>query len=282
MASIERRGSGWTVRVWGPDGRQVRRTFRTQAQARDFRDTAEADKRRGGWLDPAKARIPLADYAERWMAEASHLREGTRAKVRGHLDNHVLPAFGKVAVGAIQPSQVRAWIARMSAAGRAPATVASVYRTFSTIMRTAEIDRVVARTPCLGTKLPKDDRREEMLFLDADEVRRFAEVIDPRYRALIYVAAYTGARWGELAGLRLPRVNVLRGTIDIREGVAEVHGRLYAQGTKTAQNRTVTLPRPVAEILGQHIGLFPGEEGRVFTGHESVRRLTTRRRGRRL
>ena len=39
---------------------------------------------------------------------------------------------------------------------------------------------------------------EEMSFLDPDQVEALAEAIDPRHRALIYTAAYTGMRWGSL------------------------------------------------------------------------------------
>ena len=41
-----------------------------------------------------------------------------------------------------------------------------------------------------------------MLLLTTDEVRALAEKIDPHYRVLIYVAAYTGLRSGELLALR--------------------------------------------------------------------------------
>lgn len=66
-----------------------------------------------------------------------------------------------------------------------------------------EIDRVIARTPCLAIELPRDDRREEMRFLDAHQIELLADAIDERYHALIYMAAYTGAWCAELAGLRV-------------------------------------------------------------------------------
>ena len=59
-------------------------------------------------------------------------------------------------------------------------------------MRMLEIDRVIARTPCLAIELPRDDRREEMRFLDAHQIELLADAIDERYHALIYMAAYTG------------------------------------------------------------------------------------------
>jgi site-specific recombinase XerC len=41
------------------------------------------------------------------------------------------------------------------------------------------------------------------------QVTALADAIPRRYRALVLVAAYTGLRWGELAGLRVKRVDLL-------------------------------------------------------------------------
>jgi len=52
-----------------------------------------------------------------------------------------------------------------------------------------------------------------------------AEVIDPRFRALVLVAAYAGLRWGELVGLRVKRVDLLRGRITVAEQATEIDGQ---------------------------------------------------------
>ena len=58
-----------------------------------------------------------------------------------------------------------------------------------------------------------------MLFLTTDEVRALAEKIDPHYRVLIYVAAYTGRRSGELLALRRQDVDLLRGVLHVRRAL---------------------------------------------------------------
>jgi integrase len=106
------------------------------------------------------------------------------------------------------------------------------------------VNRVIERSPCIGTKLPRDDDRREMIFLDPDQISALAEAIEPRYRALVLVAAYSGLRFGELAYLKTDACNILSGAIQVRGSVAEVRGRLVAQKTtKTNRWRTVTLPR---------------------------------------
>jgi site-specific recombinase XerC len=48
-----------------------------------------------------------------------------------------------------------------------------------------------------------------MRFATLAQVTVLADAIPRRYRALVLVAAYTGLRWGELAGLRAKRVDLL-------------------------------------------------------------------------
>jgi hypothetical protein len=112
------------------------------------------------------------DYAGRWLDDAVHLREGTRSKYRGHLRTHILPAFGDRTLDTIEPTQVRSWVAAMVRGGSSAGTVATVYRTLSAIFKSAEIDRLIERSPCIGVRLPRDDDRREMTFLSPGEIGR--------------------------------------------------------------------------------------------------------------
>ena len=83
-----------------------------------------------------------------------------------------------------------------------------------------------------------------MHFLSADQIRSLADAIDPRFRALILMAGFTGLRWGELVGLRAEHLDLLRGTVDVRQALTEAgSGVIRIVPTKTGQRRTVPLPR---------------------------------------
>ncbi|MDF1597518.1 MAG: tyrosine-type recombinase/integrase [Acidimicrobiia bacterium] len=84
---------------------------------------------------------------------------------------------------------------------------------------------LIAHSPCRGIKLPKDIR-EEMRFLSPDEIEKLADAIDPRYRALVLTAAYTGLRSGELLGLKENRLNMLRRQLRVDEALTEVKGQV--------------------------------------------------------
>jgi hypothetical protein len=81
-----------------------------------------------------------------------------------------------------------------------------------------------------------------------------AEVIRPQYRVLVFVGAYGGLRFGELAGPAsqpggLGRRHGRRG-----ENLTEVEGKLHSGPPKTkASRRRVSLPSGVIEELAVHL-----------------------------
>lgn len=93
-----------------------------------------------------------------------------------------------------------------------------------------------------------------MRFLAADKVADLSAAIDRRYRALVLTAAYTGCRFGELAGLRIHRIDLLRRSLTVAETLTDVRGHLSLTSPKTAAaRRQVALPRFLTKELEAHL-----------------------------
>lgn len=93
-----------------------------------------------------------------------------------------------------------------------------------------------------------------MRFLTAAEVAELAAAVGPAWETLVYTAAYTGLRWGELAGLRPGRVDVGRRTITVVEQLNELSGRLEWGPPKTAAGRrAVSIPSTLADLLAEQL-----------------------------
>ncbi|MEW6474219.1 MAG: site-specific integrase [Actinomycetota bacterium] len=268
MGYIVRRNGRWQAAYRGPDRRERTRTFDRKVDAERWLATTEADLLRGEWVDPRSGQVLFEECANRWLASKVDLAPSSLDKVQRHVRRHILPVFGQRPVGHIQPADVRAWVAKMSAAGLAPDSVKAIYLTFGQIMSTAEIDRLVVRSPCVGIKLPKSTAREEQHFLSAEQVTLLAETITPRFRALIYTAAYAGLRAGEIGALRVDRLNLLAGTLEVAASVWEGKGQMVIGPPKSGKRRTLTIPRFLAEMLGEHIGTYRSANGYVFTSTE--------------
>ena len=83
---------------------------------------------------------------------------------------------------------------------------------------------------------------------------------------MVLVLAYTGIRWGELAALRVSRVDLMRRRIHIAESVTEINGgRLDWGMPKTHERRWVPVPRFLVGPLSEQITGKSGDD-LVFTG----------------
>jgi integrase len=106
-------------------------------------------------------------------------------------------------------------------------------------------DQRIVRNPADGVKLPRLPEAE-MAFLTSGELHQLAgEVggVDDADGLLILLLGYVGLRWGEAVALRVGRVDLMRGRLNIAEAVSDVDGHLIVGTTKNHQQRSVTVPR---------------------------------------
>lgn len=274
MATIKERpksdGGGYQVRFYAPDGSRRSKTFAKKKEAEQFATKIEADKLRGQWLDPRLAKTPFEEVAAIYLDGLVHLAPSTRMKVEGHLRNYILPTFRRFQIANIKPSDVRSWISAMMKHGLSPATVKAIHGTFSRVMNQAVLDGMVPRSPSFGVKLPKEDPGDEMNVIEPEKLVALASALKPRFRALIYTAAYSGLRWSELVALKVHNLDLLKGTIHVRESLVEVNGTLFAGSTKTGVKRTVSIPHDLCQMLGEHLSEFPAPKGFVFTSTKGM------------
>lgn len=107
--AIDRRANGrYRARYQAPDGRWRSKTFDRKSDARRWLTSELAKLARGDWVDPRAGEVPFEVVAQRWMAGRVALRPSTRARDRSYLRSLILPRFGSVPIGAVQPSDLDA------------------------------------------------------------------------------------------------------------------------------------------------------------------------------
>jgi integrase len=263
-------GNGWEARYRDPLGHERARTFRTKREAEQFLGRQSADIQRGDYLDPRLARTTFEQWANEWLATTVHLKPKTQASYESILTHRVLPVFGRARIAAIEQVDVRRFVAELVDDGDAPGTVRNTFNVVRLVFATAIGSGAIRANPCAGVRMPKS-KRSEMLFLEARDVLRLANAMTPRFRTLILFAAYTGLRAGEIGALRVGRLDLLRGTADVRESLADVKGHLVFGPTKTYAHRTVRLPRFLCDKLGAYLTGRPNSpEDLVFTGRNGA------------
>ena len=274
MAHIQKRNGRWHARWRETNGREKAVVFDRKADAERWLDNVRGDFVPGTYVDPGAGRELFHEVAERWLSIQVH-RPTTAAQVRSNFDNHVLPAFGDRPIGTIRPSEVQAWVRDLTSR-LAPGTVEVIYRYLAAVFRAAVEDRVIAVSPCRGVKLPKIERIR-IQPLTTEEIAALTAAVDDRYRALVILAAGTGLRQGEVFGLTVPRLDLLRRQLVVEQQLITLQGRdPYLAPPKTpASVRQVPLPLTVVDAVAAHLAAFDtGVLGTVFSteGGEPLRR----------
>ncbi len=266
----------YEVRLRGLDGQERSRTFRTRKEAERYERAQQTAVDQGLWVDPRSGRVTLSAWSEEWQRTVVHLRPTTRRIYDVNLRNHILPVLGDVELGKLTPSMLRSWLAglttKVGRRGRplAPGSVAQAYRTLNRVLAAAVDNELLGRNPLRAVKAPRVEV-EPMRFLSHDEVATLTAVIDPRYRALVPLAAYCGLRAGELGALRRKHVDLLHRTITVVEQVQTIWGEHVVSSPKSlASRRAVALPGLVIAALEAHLAAYaePGPEGLVFPAPE--------------
>jgi len=264
-AKVALKRTHWRARYRAPDGASRSRTFARKVDAERFLTSVEHSKLADVYVDPGAGRITFEGYAETWRARQVH-RVSTGIQVETNLRRHVYPTLGSKALGAIRPGDVQTWVHDRSQV-LAPRTVMVLYRWVSAIFRSAVSDRLLGRSPCVGVRLPKLERRN-VEPLAAEQVEALIAAIPDRYRALVLLGASTGLRQGEALGLTVDRVDFLRRQLTVDRQLVTIQGAEPTLGPpKTlASARVVPLPQVSVDVLAEHLHRYPVDhDGLIFT-----------------
>jgi integrase len=226
-----------------------------------------------------QAAVTFGTAAARWLATKQATKRPSTADLYAtELRSHVLPAFAGMPLPDITRRDVQEWVNALAAAGLAPATVRHAYRAvFKSVLNDAIDDGLLARSPCHRIELPAAVL-PAIEPLTPAQILTLATLIDPRYRAMVLLAAGCGLRWSEAAGLTRDRIHLgarAQVTIDRQLGyrpATKRHGPdaaarpLFAPPKTGASCRVIPLPAAVAAALREHLRAYPpGPDGLLFT-----------------
>lgn len=290
MAWVEQTGRhAWRVRYRTADGCGSVSGFNTRIAAVQYVQDLNADQRRGTWLDPAGARTPLAEWVHRWI-DTIDVEIRTEENYRRCLGLHVLPRWGHLGLGEITASAVTEWLKQLRQR-YAASTVVTLRTILSMILDDAVDERLIPANP-VRRRRRRGRRRDrtaspcERVWAMPEHVLRIAEQASmlggPSAGLLVITTAWTGCRWGEMAGLQRDKVDLNRGTITIDPDIGALHEsahQLWLGPPKTpASARTIALPPFLATKLRDHLAstfdrrvFRPAVDGDDRKGTHSVR-----------
>lgn len=266
MASVEkRRRDGrltWLARWRAPDGSQRKKSFSRKVDAERHLLGVESSMVTGTYVDPRAGQITVAEYAPGWLAGRAHLKPKTRAGYESLLKTRVLPRWGSVPLSRVTYGDLSAWVSQLADSGLSASRTRQAYHLLKSLLDDAVKDSRLVRNPATGVDLPRLLAKEKR-YLSHVQTAALAEACD-EYRTLVELLAYTGLRWGEMAALRVGRVDPQRGRLEVVEAVVDVNGRMIFGSPKSHQHRSVPVPSFLREDLAAAL-VGKGPQDLVFT-----------------
>lgn len=188
----------------------------------------------------------FAQFATWWKTNVlpSH-RPSTQSAVRSQLKVALIPFFGPFPMREIDYRAIQSYISRFRGA---PKTCRNHILTLQMMWHAAKAGGWVNHKPFEDLKFPKPEIKEPVFF-SADEARRIIEAAEGQLKTLYWIAAETGLRSGELAGLQLQNLDLINRTISVTHSV---------WGGRLQEPKTVNAKRSIAisEALAEHLLIF--------------------------
>lgn len=234
--------------------RQRSRAFYGTATAADTalaRFVAEVTDGRNGPATDA----PLSVLIDRWLdLVAKDLSPTTVRRYRQIARKQIGPHIGKRPIASITTPQLDAYYQRLLE-DLAPATVRQVHAIIRRAFRQAVRWGWVNVNPAVEATPPRV-RKPVLVMPTPEQVAALlaaAEATDPEFGCVLRLAAATGARRGELAGLRESKVDTVAGTVLIDRAVVNDGDQLVEKDTKTHSVRPVAIDAGTAAHLRRHM-----------------------------
>jgi integrase len=186
-----------------------------------FAAARENDRARGVDFDPNAGKVLFRDAAAMWLASRADLKSATHNNHRYALapaptrrgDGKTLgidAVFGGYPLNKINREYIQAWVNRLTETGKKPSTLRHAFFTVRMVLAQAVADGRLSANPADHVKLPTEHSTkggkvgvvdDPAQFLTAAQVSALVDATPWPYNVVVHLAAWSGLRAAELAGL---------------------------------------------------------------------------------
>jgi len=256
--SIQKRGKGsWRVRAYvGVDEktgtkRTVSRTVRgTKREAEEVLHRLLLEVGDGRYISSSS--LTVGDLLDQWWPiKRPTLSPSTARDWESCLRLHVKPHVGDVSLHKFRAIDMDRLYAKLAKAGVGASRIKRVHGILSTAFTQAVRWEMIAFNPAQSAT-PPEVREREIRPPDPDELTAFFKALeddDPDLAMCVWLAAFTGARRGELCALRWTDVDFVDASLLISRAIVDGGGGLVEKDTKTHQVRRIALGDETAARL---------------------------------
>ncbi len=211
--------------------------------------------------------MKLADYIPIYLETASIiLSPVTYQYYKRNIYRLIVPELGHIRIKDITPSHVQRFVNHLASLPRRSSTesnevisAATVHRyltilksIFSQAVKQGLIHESPATSARITTPRVLEPKVEIFTRQEVIKMLRCLESEDLQFQALIHLAIFTGARRGELVGLKFSDIDFERRKVTIERSAYKVSGRTASvKPPKDYESRTVTINHSCCELLRQ-------------------------------
>ena len=241
--SVVKRGASYSVVVdldrdpaTGKRRQKWHSGFRTRREAERFLAETVDSLNRGAYVPKTKQK--LGEFATEWLAAIEPtVRPATHYNYSRNVRLHVVPHIGTAVLTRVDPGSLNGLYARLLAQGLSARSVAHVHGIVHKMLKDAVRWGRLARNPADAGDPPRAaGKHAAMVTWDATETAKFlAAMKEDRLYAAWLTLATTGARRGEVLGLRWSDVDLEAGRAAIRQTVIKVNNEVQIGEPKTVR-----------------------------------------------
>ena len=267
MATIAKRRDRYVIDCYDQHGKRYRKTLpegTTKQRARELLRDIETKIERRTFAHEKKI-LTFAEVKAQWLGyKKQFLRETTWEVCEMNLRNH-FSDLDQIKISQIATTTVENFIGMRQ--GMNINTLRKLLVTFNQVMAYAVRHKFIDFNPVRDAERPRRQGKEgdekAIAILNPEQIRAFLEAeTDEKYKTLFLVAIMTGARQGEILGLKWSDVDFSKKQISINRTFN--HGRFFTPKTKGSVRRIDLAPVVVKELAGWKLKSGGQDEGLIF------------------
>lgn len=231
--------------------------FPTRAAAKRARDEARNAVNQGTYVAPQDMTVGV--WLDTWILDhRMELKPSTAKSYEDKIRVYLKPAIGAHRVQELSPQMLSGvWRTMQETGGKggksvSVRTVEFARAVLRKAMADAVVNRIVQVNPVIGSKMPKRDGKPKHTTWTGAQLRAWLEhdlVQADRWVSLWELAAATGVRRGEIAGLRWEHVDLEAGTVGVEYSTTQLGQERVTTTPKNHERRTVAIDTHAVAVL---------------------------------
>ena len=217
-------------------GKRVRetKTFSSKREAVKYRNEHKADAKDASW-QVASRNTSLEEYGKYFFENCLAGKSPTTLYGYTQIwDNHIIPAFGKMAIGKITPQHISRYYTQAQAIKKLSGnTMRKHHHLLNLIFSRALKEGVVRASPMPSVESPHVEKKETASYTAEQLVLLLEEAKKSKIYVAVMLAAHLGLRRGEICGLVWENVDLERRTINIVATMTQAGSAVIIKDTKT-------------------------------------------------